>query len=166
MLTVSFQKNNELFNGSQIRPFNLKSYCNGVFFCKKGNDSDFLSAFPGVFVHSRASSIISADWPSFGLPISRSCKVHIYTPVSILMYRYTSILVISIFGNSVFEDHTSKLVKFASIFGNFKILLLIKLLRDKKTSVKKQVTLDSFFQKSQIVSNKHVFSQFSPYHLV
>ena len=32
---------------------------------------------------------------------------------------YTSILVISIFGNSVFEDHTSKLVKFASIFGNF-----------------------------------------------
>ena len=28
-------------------------------------------------------------------------------------------MVISIFGNSIFEHHTSKLVKFASIFGNF-----------------------------------------------
>ena len=71
------------------------------------------------------------------------------------------ILVILIFGNSVFVDHTSKLVKFALIFGKFLILWRsksedvlnslsknYKLLRDKKTSIKKQTTLDSFFQKS------------------
>ena len=36
-------------------------------------------------------------------------------------------MVISIFGNSVFEDHTSKLVKFASIFGNFFKKSLVKI---------------------------------------
>ena len=57
------------------------SYQNGNLFCKNSNVNEFSSALPRVSTYFRKLSVISNDWPRYGVLDLQSCMVRLYTPV-------------------------------------------------------------------------------------